>query len=396
MAVAFCIAGGFVLGDFVRRVRPVDYLLRPLLVAAGLAVIIGLVSGLFRRWSIPVAAFVAAWIMRPAAPATLALAAVLVGLLFYRIRTRRTPTIDVPLSVAAVVFLAAGLAPVVPMLSWSTSARATDGYKGPPQYAILLDGYPRVDTLASYGLDISPFLDELEERGFVVYREATSKHMHTFGTLTALLDGEGPSGTISQQRETRTTWRLPNGWSYIAPPAGNVIIPKAPRLNPGGFTFFEAELMARSLPRHLLGDMMMDGYRSKLDQALELLASTRQRRVFAHIFAPHVPILYTADGTPLGAPECYPGCPHHDELGSMAGYIEWLNGKLLEIIDGIFVRRPDAEIVLFSDHGGRFDNSDFDEWTRTFLASRTPTRPDLFGESPHPHRIFDLMADRSG
>jgi hypothetical protein len=74
------------------------------------------------------------------------------------------------------------------------------------------------------------------------------------------------------------------------------------------------------------------------------------------------------------------------ELG-FGSYLGWLNRQLIETIDQLVARYPDVEIVLFSDHGGRFLESDKEEWHRTFLAARTPIRPGLFANSPHPGSI---------
>lgn len=257
------------------------------------------------------------------------------------------------------------MVPIIPLMSWTSPARANVEWVGPPQYAVLLDAYPRADTLASYGLDITPFLTRLELRGFTIHADATSKHDATFDTLTELLGGHGDSDTIPAQWETRQTWRLPDGWPVIAAPGG-LAIPNAPTLNPGGFTSFEDQLIARTAAAPLLGDLVAAGYSAELGRALELLASTERQRVFAHIFAPHHPTLYKADGTPHRS-ACYPACPPEGELGATGGYIEWLNGQIIDVVDSILERRPDAEIVLFSDHGGRFDPEDGRSGSGCFL-----------------------------
>lgn len=384
----FCVAAGFVFGEFVRSVRPVDYLTRPLLIAAYLALVVGLTASLTGRWAVVAAVFVTVWLVQPWTLAALAVAVAVCMLIGYRLWRQHVLNVDAPLLAAAVVFAAAGLVPIVPMMSWSAPTGDEFPVEGPPQYAILFDAYPRADTLTSYGLDISPFLTALEERGFTIYPDATSEHDNTFDTLTALLNGEGGNDSIPAQRDTRATWQLPDGWHVIAPTAGLATIPQAPTLNPGGFNPFEAKLMARTIVGPYVGDILMDGLRYELDRALDILASTDRRHVFAHIMAPHHPILYNADGTPYRS-SCYAACPPEWELGATGGYIQWLNGRILEVVDAILERRPDAEIVLFSDHGGRFDPADQEEWHRVFLASR----PALFEGHPHPDVVFDVLGD---
>lgn len=405
-AAAFCVGGGFVLAEFVRAVRPVGYLTRPLLAVVLLAVAVGLLAALFQRWSIVVAVFVMAWIVRPFSTVALVVAGGTAVLLAYRLWNRRTANTDGAILVAVGVFFVTGLVPVVPLMSWSTPARADVPADGLPQYAILLDGYPRVDTLAAHGFDISPFIDALEDRGFHHYPKATSRFPKTLQTLSVMTTSGSADhyDSVAHQRAVRDSLRLPDGWVTIAPPMGFVTFPQASVLNPVGFTFFEARLLAVSLMPS--NDLVLAGYRSELARSFDILASTERRRVFAHIFAPHLPALYDADGNPVPDVECRPHCVNVDpgpgaltverRIGLIGGYVEWLNGQLIDVIDEILAERPDAEIVLFSDHGGRFDAEDPDEWHRVFLASRTLDRPDLFSESPHPGDMFQALAAENG
>ena len=65
-------------------------------------------------------------------------------------------------------------------------------------YLVLLDGYPRIDSLGELGIDNQPFIDELAVRGFDHYPEAGSAHGYTNLTLADMFAGEvvGPSTTI--------------------------------------------------------------------------------------------------------------------------------------------------------------------------------------------------------
>jgi len=65
-----------------------------------------------------------------------------------------------------------------------------------------------------------------------------------------------------------------------------------------------------------------------------------------------------------------------------SGHLAAVNRRLVATIDAMLARDPDAVIVLFSDHGSRYSFDAPDEWTRSFLAARTPGQAHLFGESP--------------
>lgn len=71
--------------------------------------------------------------------------------------------------------------------------------------------------------------------------------------------------------------------------------------------------------------------------------------------------------------------------------VEPLNPRLLEAVDSILERKPEATIVLFSDHGARYSLADPDEWHRSFLAARTPEHPALFADRPTPAGLLERL-----
>lgn len=404
VTASFLVVGGFVFGEFVREVRPVGYLIRPLLAAVALALLVGGLAILLPRGRVLVAVAVAVWVIQPGSRYAIVLAGVVASTIAWRLLKGRFPDFDVSVLTASGVFFAAGLIPVIPLLSWSSPAEAFISHDGPPQYAILLDGYPRADSLADHGVDISEFLTALEDRGFDLYPQATAELPRTFQLLGQITGGAGEwrERAVAFNREVRDSWRLPSGWVTVSPPMGFVTLPHAPTLNPGGFTHFEERLLARSAFRRLAADWIMDGYRYELNRAFDVIASTDAKRVFAHIFAPHFPVLYAADGEPSPMLSCWPlrclaidpwpvDISADERAQLIGGFAEWLNGRLLELVDEILAGRPNAEIVLFSDHGGRWDTDESEEWRRTFLASHTPSRPDLFEGSPHPKDVLELL-----
>jgi len=402
-ATSTCVIAGFVFGEFLRGIRPVDHLVRPLLLTAVVGLLVGLIASAFGQWSIPAAVFISSWAIGPFSEISLVISLGVAGLLVYRLKSGQVLKVDGPVAAAAVVFLIAGVVPVVPMLSISAQAQASDRNDGPPQYAVLLDGYPRADTLAAYGFDITEFVSDLEERGFDVYPNATSTYTYTFQTISEIVGfSVDDSVGVPQRRRIQTQWRLPDGWVTIAPPVGVATFPRETRLNPGGFNAFEMFLAAKSIFGPLTADWVLNGYRAQLARSLNLLETTDARHVFAHLLAPHAPILYKADGSASTAAPCWPRCADVTadtsakttaaaKAEATGGYVLWLNDQLLDVIDRILAARPDAEIVLFSDHGGRFDPKDKDEWHHSFLASRTPERPDLFEDADHPGEVLQRL-----
>lgn len=376
-----------VLAHWADRAMPPSYLIRPLLAAALIAVVVGAVSWPAGRFAVPVSAALAAGIAAMSLWVVLGAAVVALVVLVARMLGRPVE-VSKALTVGAVVFLVGGIVRVVPLLSWPMStAEAAESVGGPPTFVVLLDGYPRPDTLASLGIDVSPFLDDLAGRGFTHYPDAYTTEGWTHHTLTTVFGGtptEDVFGSGAQRRAAKGSWHLPADFAYIAPPIGHVTIPGARQIGPDGLTNFEIDLLRRSALGRVdwVGELVMDGLRDRLDSSLDLLAETEERRVFAHLLAPHTPFLYGADGEPMPAPGCWPGCEIFDidvdRLGitldewaaGAAGYLEYLNGRIIEAVDAIIARHPDAVVVLFSDHGGRYTYTEPEEWRRSFLTTR--------------------------
>jgi len=88
------------------------------------------------------------------------------------------------------------------------------------------------------------------------------------------------------------------------------------------------------------------------------------------------------------------GLTREEWAAGMTGNMAYLNRRLIEAVDAILVRHPGATIVLFSDHGGRLDTEDMDEWHRSFLAARTSS-PRLFADEPRPDALLRLLGYRS-
>jgi len=408
---AWCVVVGTVLAAFSTESRPLDYLVRPLVAGTLLAVVIGGVAGLAaRRHRVLVAVAVSTLVVIPLTWVAVGVLAACIGVLMAEI-SGRTPDTTSAAVVASMVFLASGAIQFAPALTPSAYASVPSQVIEAPTYVILLDGYPRADTLSSLGIDNSWFIDQLEARGFDYYPNASSRFGWTERTITVLTTGDTAQtddmASASERGSLRGRWRLPEGFVAIAPPIGSVTIPHTRTLNPGGPTLFDAQLLRRSVFGEVpwVAEWIMDGFRAQLNRAFELLEATEETRVFAHLLAPHTPFLYD-QAAPSAAPECWPVCSIVDinaqRLGitvdewaaGTAGYLEYLNPRLLGAIDVITKRHPDATIVLFSDHGGRFVEPQDAEWHRSFLAARTPGTPRLFENAPHPGSIFEVLAGR--
>lgn len=406
--VAWAVMAGAVLSLFAQQVVPSNYLARPLGVAGLIALPLVAIALIFGRYAVLVGALLAALVTDPGAGALGALLA-LTAVLYLRAR-RRPDDLTTPVIVLVAVFFVLGLGRSAPLMIEDirldpVAAFATSG--GPPLYVIMLDGYPRADSLAERGIHNDAFIHELERRGFDHYPSATTPVGWTELALTMMLsdaDVEDIPTDVPEKRRLRKLWQLPNGFLAIDPPLGFITIPHAPRVSAVAVTDFEAHLLGNSL----FGQLFSDGLREALgasvrhqhEYALEVVRTTDAYRVFAHILAPHPPFVFSADE----GSNCWPEDCHlwrttsanlfmseQGWISAMGRQISGLNDRLLTTIDSIINRRPDAVIVLLSDHGMRESREDQGEWHRSFLAARTPEHPELFAEAPHPGAVMHLL-----
>jgi hypothetical protein len=381
-------------------------LLRPLAAFALVAAVAyGLIGGVTRRWHAAAMVVALGLVAVMAVQFTLLAAAWL--FLAWRFSRRTgswgvTPQLTAPLnafvsawfSVALVVAVYVSLPPSAPTMEPISVG------PGPNVYLILLDGYPRHDSLMEYfGFDNRPFLRALEDRGFDVAERSESLYPSTIQTVTtmmhrrpleALLDDEW-DGSHEQHRRL---WHLLNAAPVPAgyKAAGYVtysIVPPAPGhdwrsadvvLDSPWLSDFEAHLFNNSILRPVIPFRAM--HRAAILDAfdyLEGVAGTSPRFVFAHIMSPHDPYVFTADGSPAEpcAAECqnHAGPPNAMLADRLIGQVRFLNGRVLEAVDRIIAVDPGATVVVFSDHGLRRDRADMDEWFRTLFAARGSVFP---------------------
>ena len=141
---------------------------------------------------------------------------------------------------------------------------ATEAATGPNIYLVLLDGYPRRDTLMNdMGIDNGPFEEALTERGFDVYDDAHTDRRYTDLTLMTLLTGstEGvPDDTAPASevqwliRRALSAAELPRQaqaagyeWDVIDSPAGHVTFSAGHHIQHGGVNTFEDNMLAESI-----------------------------------------------------------------------------------------------------------------------------------------------------
>lgn len=262
----------------------------------------------------------------------------------------------------------------------------------PNIYYIVMDGYAREDVLEYlFKYDNSEFIDFLKDRGFYVADESRSNYIQTHQSLMSALDmnyldkvfggdfrgaGDDRDPLKEGYRHNRVTKLLRlvgyryvtfETWSGVNPAGADIA------LGPGSFfNLFDTELINTTpLAAALASLPAVDPYaehRRRILYTLEHLPDTASLRppifVYAHIFAPHPPFVFDAEGQPVRVGrEFFVGdATHYYERGGtvkeyLAGYpgqLTFVNHKLMEAIDDILQRSEHPPIIVVQgDHGSR-------------------------------------------
>lgn len=442
------IAAAWVLSLYGASAVPLDDLWRPLAIAIGAALLIEalwvlLLGGVWGALLsiVGVALLLALW------PLGAAVAAL--GIWWIAVNRLRASRSAAPpprarlrrllggLGTVSLVFLGITIASAAPNLALGRRTIgppiAAPATSGPNMYLVLLDGYPRADTLVGdFGVDNGPFLEALETRGFDVASASRSNYSKTWVTLNSILYMRYadeidalmpfPSDPIEQHRRLLRAlddapvldWFAESGYTltWIASP----FVDAAARdvhefVDTGQLNSFEVGLLRNSLLTDAVGwlapQFVTDQLRDRIRSAFALTAQyaaqpgSGPRLVLTHVMSPHPPFLYGGRGEELGTPACFPSrCGLWDaesgEMGitpvayeaAMGSQLTVLNAQLLELVDVIVGNDPQAVVILFSDHGSRHDRDNGEEFLRNFFAARTPGRVDVFPDQVHLVNLF--------
>jgi hypothetical protein len=417
---------------------PVSWILRPLIIAfVVLAILLLLARLVLRSWQAAGLAVIGIWVAVAGWAWLLLIPAAVwvVARLVPRIRPPGLPALTRALNLVAIIWFAISLVGAVPAATRpalsippiaEVDPSATD--ERPDIYLLLLDGYARGDTLAAAGYDNEPFLAELEERGFEVYREATGRYETTAKVIASLVHGRDTDELLRARPPGETQQRYLRSLIEAAPLLGELrslgyeVVTSAPTfglvtlsaadvyLDDGQPTEFELSILSdtalativSTVAPTLLMELHASRIRSNFEH-VEAIARADRGPTFmlAHVMSPHPPFVFDAAGDLPPPLACYPatcrfgqtreiGLAADDFWRLYADQMTYLNGLVLSAIDTILAD-PEAVIIVFSDHGSRRTEDDKAEWHRTLFAARTPGAPDIFGGASHAPAIIPVL-----
>ena len=394
-----------------------------------------------------------------------ALIAAVVAVVAYLLRRRRWSRDDVTrflnrgaalLVVATIGFgLVSGRLPAligdlrqgVPLEAWTVQGDDAASATSPDIYVILLDGYPRADVLEyAFDIDNAPFIEALGDRGFAVADAAHSDYLWThvsvpsalnlayveqIPAMLAFIEGRAArQPTLRHVVSDNEAFAIArqNGYDAVAVASGFEEV--APRqadvyVDSGNLNEFEISLLTSTFAGAVVNAVAPDFGSGQLREriqanldALPEIAAARDRPpalVFAHVPAPHQPVVLRADGAPVVVPLTdawfadSPGERGEDPVEFLERYraqLPYLSERVLETIDAIVDASEVAPvIVLFADHGSasvvdwnqtdpvEADPARLLERTGILFAALTPGREEVFPDDISPVDMFRLLYD---
>jgi hypothetical protein len=315
----------------------------------------------------------------------------------------------------------------------------------PDIYYILVDGYARADVLRDlFGHDNSEFLAALRALGFYVAERSASNHTSTFLGLATVLGldylealdpavkGRANRMARSQELGSDTAQRIKRsrvvaalrtaGYQIISIPTGR------DRYVPDGadeyVTLASAERSLGEFERAILDMTPFPALVSTLPGENESESQTQRRRilyaieqlgempsrsgpsfVFAHLMAPHPPFVFGPEGQERQLSHQlfhdYSDPQIRAFAGAYADQVEFLNGRLLEVVSKLVEESAISPIIILQgDHGLRLfqdkgpDTICLVESFAILNALRLPGVPaDRLYETISPVNTFRLIFD---
>lgn len=239
----------------------------------------------------------------------------------------------------------------------------------PNIYYIILDAYPRQDTLKElYGYDNSIFIDQLKNWGFIICSESCSNYPLTERSIPAILSMEylpydkDTLETLSYSEEylfkKNPVFALckNNGYSLINisglayftahhPDAIN-ISPRTIPITQFSLTFIDKTLAGPFLAKILKNDPCGENVIGQLANLEKIFSYQGPKFVFLHILSPHYPYYLDKNGClrPSSDPDLMTPKGHLETISA-------INTKMLSFIKNIIKYEPSSIIILQSDHG---------------------------------------------
>jgi hypothetical protein len=312
------------------------------------------------------------------------------GLVALRRTRRDLGGLSAALSLGSVLFLAMNSVDIGKALTETEPAPKAPEQKARPApileeradlpdiYFIVLDGYARADKLREiYGYDNTPFLDGLRKRGFWVGEHTRSDYMMTHLSLASTLSMRYLDGDLKKTRKSSKSRRVPykllrnnaaaaalqrRGYRYVhfdtnygGTERSDIADIHYSLRSPWLSSEFMSVLL-RTTALRPLEPAISDAHLYMLRQVQEVPNLTGPTFTFLHLLMPHNPYVFDKDGNVRAdIPMTLQFEERTGGWGGKAEYLgqlEYLNRRVLEIVDRLVADSPNPPIIILeSDHG---------------------------------------------
>jgi hypothetical protein len=315
-------------------------------------------------------------------------------LLLYWLRTRRPgKKFLVYLNVLLVILISVDLVVIVQKINRKKSSEliiaSKPGMAKPNVYLLVLDEYAGIEQLRhSFHFSDQSFLDSLSTRGFTINRNATCNYSSTPFSMASLLS---MSFHDELKKFDYTTENMKycykkilqssvvSGFKSLGYRFYNYSIfdfEGESKLISGSFLKSGPELItSQTLWSRVKKDlyynfilqnmrksslytdyMMKDYYNNDLLYRITMqqagLPSLQPKFVYTHLLMPHFPYYFNAKGNMNSWDQIAPENMTNKTL--YLGYLQYVNGKVLSLLNAITTADKNAIILLLSDHGYRY------------------------------------------
>ena len=276
----------------------------------------------------------------------------------------------------------------------------------PDIYYIILDGYGQADMLQTiYGFDNSLFVEELEQRGFVVASNSQSNYHRTLLSLSSSLNMQYLDTMASAMGDSNLWWpvsdavqhsevrKILENWGYKTVFFTNngdysdirdgdfYEAPFPIQLNIFNSRFLNLTNLRLLAEIDQLGisDLSYDTHRQIILHNFERLPEVAKiegpKFVFTHIIAPHPPYVFDREGNPIDPSYAFTLSDQmtSDAAESQTGYIEqlqFINREVLATIDGILANSESHPIIIIQGDHGPGTRTNYDSWEKSCLYER--------------------------
>jgi len=302
-------------------------------------------------------------------------------------------------------------------------------------YYIVLDGYPGKTSLKNIvGYDNQEFLTSLEKQGFFIQEKSFVNYPHTFLSIPSILNMKYLDDLVSEQFSTNNdsqavpyelgsnnqvmnfvksqgyiTVSFDSGWGFTRD------MKSADLKLCGDNKIFNSEFLIALVKNSMLNPVYVKVFETdKVEGILcifDELPKIKERTnkpifAFAHIFSPHPPYIFEANGEIRNLENLEPSLETDENLNKKAfvNQLIFVNKKMTQVVNELLNSKDQPIIIIQSDHGTAFlYNGNMDNWmnptkemikeradniTFIFLPNNTTN---IFSESSTPVNTFRIL-----